>query len=100
MASLEKDVAILMANLKGAKKKPTDIITIAKSCRNVITELGMERASHLFEISQYQLRQIDKINELSSEAKKFVKSKKIGIEISYQIARLDRSVQLEALKKH
>lgn len=95
---VEKAVAILLTNLKGSKKKPSDIFTISKAVHVILDEWGLKKASNFFEISQYQLRQFDKLYFLSPEVKKVIKQKKLGIESAYQISRLDEKKQIPAIK--
>jgi len=97
--SEEKATAILLANLKGPKKKPTNLLTIAAACRLLIQRWGIKRVSEFFGVSQYQLRQIDKINDLSPEVRELIQKGKLGIEASYQLWRLGEKLQSEVAKE-
>jgi len=97
--SAEKATAILMANLKGAKRKPSNLLEVAKACRILIEKWGIRKMSDYFKVSLYQLRQIDKINDLNPDAQQLVKEGKLGIETSYQLWRLDSKRQSEAARE-
>ena len=87
----ERAIAIMFANLKGGKKKPSNLIEFADACRTLQNKWkgGFKEMSDFFKVSQYMLRQIDKINELDDEVKKLVKAHKLGIDASYQLWRID-----------
>ena len=85
----EKAVAIMMANLKGSKNKPSNLLEFAEACRFLISKWGIKEMSRHFRVSGYMLRQIDKINELKSQnLQKLVKEGELGIEASYQLSRI------------
>lgn len=93
----EKAAAVLMANLKGSRQKPAGLLEMARATRLLITAWGLPRMSNFFDVSEFQLRQIDKINELPAEVKALVKKGKLGIDGSYQLWRLNGdSRQVEA----
>lgn len=85
----EKAVAIMMGNLKGSKNKITNLTEFAKACRKLKNDWGFPEMSRHFRVSQYMLRQIDKINELSPKLQKFVEDENLGIEAAYQLWRID-----------
>lgn len=95
----EKATAVLMANLKGAKKKPSNLLDVAKACRLLIVKWGIKKVSGFFKVSEYQLRQIDKINELNPNVQKLVEQGKFGIEDAYQLWRLGGKRQSEVAKE-
>lgn len=85
----EKAVAIMMGNLKGSKIKPSGLLELAEACRILKKKWGIKEMSHYFRVSQYMLRQIDKINDLNPKLKKLVEAGKLGIDASYQLWRLN-----------
>jgi len=82
--------AILMGNLKGTKNKPADLIKLSNACQFMIKKWGIKEVSIFFGVSEYMLRQIEKINHLDSATKKFIQKNKLGIEKSYQL--LDKTL--------
>lgn len=83
-------VAIMMGNLKGSKSKPSNLLEFAKACRELKKLWGFAEMSKYFRISQYMLRQIDKINELKDPTlQKLIGDGKLGIEASYQLWRIN-----------
>jgi hypothetical protein len=93
----EKAVAILLANLKKSKKKPTNLIDIAQAIRILKKQWGLQKMTEFFTISSYQLRQIDKINDLDEKTKDLIQKGKLGIEASYQLWRLDSKRRKDAI---
>lgn len=93
----EKAIAILFANLKGPKNKPSKISELAAACRLLKNspEWGFAKMAEFFDISRTMLREIDKINELKPEFKKLADEKKLGIGSAYQLTRIDESKQRE-----
>lgn len=94
----EKAIAILMANLKGSKKKQSNLLEIARACRLLNRLWGLKEMSNFFHVSEYMLRQIDKINDLDAETRTLVKKRRLGIDASYQLWRLDEKRRKEATK--
>lgn len=94
----EKAIAILLANIKGPKNKPSKISEIAAACRFLKNspEWGFAKMTKFFDVSGTTLRVIDKINELRPEFKRLADEKKIGIEAAYHLTRIDESKQHEA----
>lgn len=84
----EEAVAIMMGNLKGSKNKPSNLLEFAEACRFLKKNWGIKKMSKHFRVSEYMLRQIDKINELNQKLRKLVKEGKLGIEASYQLWRI------------
>lgn len=89
--------AILMGNLKGVKNKPTSLVKISDACNLLIKKWGIKEVSRFFGISQYMLRQIEKISQLDADSKKYVQKHNLGIEKSYHLWRLDESKRKEVL---
>jgi hypothetical protein len=82
-------VAIMMGNLKGRKHKPSGLFEFAEACRFLINKWGIKEMSNFFHVSEYMLRQIDKINELKKpKLRKLVKDGKLGIEGAYHLTRI------------
>jgi len=86
----EKAVAILMGNLKGSKNKPSDLITFADATRTLLKhkKWGIKEMTNYFGVSQYMLRQIDKIHDLDDKLKNIIIKEEIGIEIAYHLWRI------------
>lgn len=95
----KKATSILLANLKGSKKKPANLIDIALACRFLKNKWGFKEMADFFEISKYMLLQIDKINDLEAEVKDSVKKGLLGIEQCYQLSRLPPDRQVKAAKE-
>ncbi len=89
--------AILMGNLKGSKNKPTDLVRVSDACDFLIKKWGITETSKFFKVSEYMLRQIEKITQLDSVTKKYVQKHKLGIEKAYQLWRIDESKRIELL---
>jgi len=86
----------MLANLK--QSKSSNLLDFAKACRLLKKEWGFKEMSNYFKISQYMLRQIDKINELSPSLQELVKVGKLKIETSYQLWRIPESQREKAAK--
>jgi len=94
-----KAVAIMMANLKGSKNKPSDLLEFAEACRVLRNKWGFNTMAKEFGTSEFMLRQIDKINDLTDpQIRRWIKEGKIKIEAAYHIWRLDENIRLEAAK--
>lgn len=90
--NVEDATAIMMANLKGSKNKPSSLLEFANACRTLLRdkEWGIKEMTRYFRVSEYMIRQIDKINELKSpKLKKLIKDGKLGIETCYQLSRIE-----------
>lgn len=96
--NVERATAILIANLKGSKKKPSGLFDISKATRTMISEWSIKRCSDFFKVSEYQLRQFDKLNDLEPAVQDIIKKNKLGIETAYLISRLDAKIQEKAVK--
>lgn len=95
--NVKQATAILMGNLKGPKNKPTNLIELSLACEVLIKEWGIKEVARYFDTSQYMIRQIEKINQLDSDTKKYIKKEKLGIEKSYHLWRLNKSKRQEVL---
>ena|SRR2546428_1839860 len=99
-----KAVAIMMANFKGAKNKPSNLLEFAEACGTLLKhkDWGMNEMRRYFHASGYMLRQINKINELKSpKIRKLIKEGKLGIDACYQLSRIEepkRSQVAEIIK--
>ena len=94
----EKAIAILLANLKGPKHKPSKISELATACRLLKNspDWGFAKMVNFFNVSRTMLREIDKINELEPKFKKLADEKKLGIGAAYQLTRIDKSKRDDA----
>lgn len=84
----EEATAICMGCFKKSKNKPENLLRFAIACRTLLKKWGIKEMSKYFDVSEYQIRQIDKINELDSKFKKLAKESNSGIEMFYHIWRL------------
>ena len=96
----EKAAAILSANLKGSKNKPSKISDFALACRTLKNhkDWDMKKMSEFFSISVTQLREIDKINDLESRYKKIADEHGMGMTTAYQLSRVDPKRRSETYK--
>ncbi|MEM3160208.1 MAG: hypothetical protein QXJ74_05450 [Nitrososphaera sp.] len=98
--TVEKDAALLLANLKGSKRnKPSNLIEIAAACRRLKAKWGLKKMMDVYDISKTQLDWIDSINDLHEDVRAMVKSGTIGMEKGYFISKLDIDVQPHAAKE-
>ena len=84
----ENAVAIMMGNLKGPKT--SNLLEFAKACRTLKRLWGIKEMAKYFRVSEYMLRQIEKINELidNPKIKQLIKDGDLGIDASYQLSRI------------
>lgn len=86
-----------MGNLKGVKNKPTNLVEISNACNLLVKNWGIKEVSRFFDVSEYMLRQIEKISHLDTDTKKFIQKHHLGIEKSYHLWRLDEAKRKEVL---
>ena len=98
--NVEKAIAIMLANLKGPKNKPSKISEFAAACRLLKHSdgWGFAKMTEFFNVSGTMLREIDRLNELRPEFKKLADERKLGIGAAYQLTRIDESKQHEAAR--
>ena len=84
----EDATAICMGCFKGPKIKPTNLFHFAIACRTLLKKWGIKEMSKYFGVTEYQIRQIDKINDLDPALKKLAKESHSGIEMFYHMWRL------------
>lgn len=84
----EAAVAVCMACFKQSKNKPENLLRFSVACRTLLKRWGIKEMSRYFGVSEYQIRQIDKINDLDPELKKLAKESHSGIEMFYHMWRL------------
>ncbi len=96
----EKAIALLVANLKGSKKKPSKITDFALACRTLKkhSDWGFKKMASFFNVSITQLREIDKINDLDTNFKKLANDGKIGMTTAYQLTRIDPKQRTQAFE--
>lgn len=96
----QQAIAIMLANLKGPKIKPSKTSEFAAACRLLKNsdEWGFAKMTEFFEVSGTMLREIDRLNELKPEFKKLADERKLGIGAAYQLTRIDESKQHEAAR--
>lgn len=87
-----------MANLKGPKNKPSDWVEVAKACSLLMSEWGIKKMAVYFKVSEFLLRQINRIDKLGPDAKKLVRNKKLGLEVAYHLSRLKMPRQAGAAR--
>ena len=90
-------VSMLMSNLKNVRHKTVNLIEFSDACNLLIQKWGIKEVSRYFNVSQYMLRQIEKITRLDFATKKYVQKHGLGIEKSYQLWRIDESRRQELL---
>lgn len=95
---LEKATAVAMANVKGPKKKFSNLLEFAEACRVLIDEYGMKETARQLDISKFMLIQIDKINDLDKAVRQLVRNEELGIEAAYLASRIDKKRRLKAAK--
>ncbi len=88
--------AIMFANLRGSKKKPSGLLVVAEASRFFVKKLGsQEKVSEYFKVSRPMISQIDRLNDMSSDAKQLLDA--AGIDRSYQVSRLPLKIQAAVL---
>lgn len=87
----EKDaIAMMAANLKGPKIKYSNLLEFAEACDYLIKKWkSVAEVARFFDVSDFMIRQINRINTLSTEAKGLVGEGRIGIDTAYWISRID-----------
>ena len=94
----ETAVAICMACFKQSKNKPENLLRFSTACRTLLKQWGIKEMSRYFGVSEYQIRQIDKINDLDPELKKLAKESRSGIEMFYHMWRLKEPKRSQVAK--
>ena len=89
---------ICMACFNQFKNKPVNLLLFAIACRTLLKLWGIKEMSKYFRVSEYQIRQIDKINDLNPKLKKLASTKNSGIEVFYHLWRLKEPKRTEAAK--
>lgn len=97
--NLEKAMAIAMANVKGPKKKRTNLLILAEACEVLIKKYGLQETARQLGIAKFMLIQINKINELDEGVRQLVKNNELGIEAAYLAWRIDEKRRLLAAKE-
>ncbi len=95
---LKQAELILMDNLKGSKNKKNDILSIAKAVNVVKNHYTTSDIKTMFEITPTSVNRINAINKLNTYSKKLIKQRKIKIEQTYHLSRLDGKRQDEAAR--
>ncbi len=94
----EDAVAICMGCFKGPKIKPESLFRFAVACRTLLEKWGIKEMSRYFGVTAYQIRQIDKINDLDPALKELAKESHSGIEMFYHMWRLDEPKRSQVAK--
>lgn len=94
----EDAVAICMACFRGPKNKPENLLRFAVACRTLLKGWGIKEMSKYFGVTEYQIRQIDKINELDPDLRKLAGESYSGIEMFYHMWRLEEPRRSQASK--
>ena len=86
MKDEETDLAILLANLKGTKKK--DWFATAKACRRLLRRYhnSYKQVAEQVKVSSEIVREVDSINDLPTEAKQILLSDGKGLDKAYRIS--------------
>lgn len=88
---MDKDTAeaILIANLKGRKKKRSSLLTIAEAVRTLMESKEYESSVELakkFDVSRPIIESFDKINDQPREIKKLIEEGKILLDASTKLS--------------
>jgi hypothetical protein len=79
--------SILIANLKGSKRKRSSLITIAEATRTLIRKYGSARkVASVFDVSRTIIESFDKINDQPTEIKKLIEKRKILLDASTKLS--------------
>ena len=92
--------AILLANLKGSKKKPSDLLTIARAIRFKIGQWGSARkVAEAFDVSAQQVREFNGLLDLPPDVQNLFEGHRTGVSKWYEISKIpDRRKQPEVAK--
>lgn len=99
---MDKDEAkkILIANLKGSKRKSAPLLTIAAAVRFLASDKEYGSTSKLaegFDVKRPTIESFDKMNDQPEEIKKLIEEGKIGIDASTKLSTIpdrERRVRL------
>jgi len=97
MKDEETDLAILITNLKGKKKK--DWFNTATSCRRLIKRYdnSYQKVAEVVGVSAEIIREVDSINDLPGKVKKMLLSEGKGLDKAYRISTMikDKDKQIK-----
>lgn len=98
----EKALAILLANLKGAKEKRSDLLDIAEAARTLHEEYGTyDKVAERVGVSKTMIQQFDKIAGLTESVKDMIRQGKLGrhaIDKAYRLSQLLPETQIALAK--
>lgn len=84
---IDKAKAILIANLKGKKRKRSSLITIAKATRLLLRNYeSTKKLASEFDVSRPIIESFDKINDQPEEIKKLIEERKILLDASTKLS--------------
>jgi len=83
----DKAKSILIANLKGSKKKRSSLISIAEATRSLLKKYGSaSRLASEFGVSRPIIESFDKINDQPDEIKKLISEEQILLDASTKLS--------------
>lgn len=81
--------AILLASLKGSKKKPSDLLTIAKATRFKIRQWrSIRKVAEAFSVSAQQVREFNSLLDLPADVQALFEGHRIGVSKWYELSKL------------
>ncbi|OGO03736.1 MAG: hypothetical protein A2Y60_07455 [Chloroflexi bacterium RBG_13_54_9] len=81
--------AILLASFKGSKKKPTDLLTIARATRFKIGQWkSIRRVAEAFDVSTQQVREFNSLLDLPPDVQKLFEGHRTGVSKWYELSKL------------
>jgi hypothetical protein len=81
--------AILLANFKGSKKKPSDLLTIARATRFKIRQWrSVRKVAEAFGVSAQQVREFNSLLDLPQDVQTLFKGHRTGVSKWYEVSKL------------
>jgi len=84
---IDEAKSILIANLKGSKRKRSSLITIARATRLLLRNYGStKKLASEFDVSRPIIESFDKINDQPKEIKKLIEEGKVLLDASTKLS--------------
>lgn len=81
--------AILLANYKGSKKKPSDLITIAKATRFKVRQWrSIRKVAEAFGVSAEQVREFNSLLDLPPDVQELFAGDRTGVSKWYEVSKI------------
>lgn len=92
--------AILLASFKGSKKKPSDLLTIARATRFKIRQWrSIRKVAEAFGVSTQQVREFNSLLDLSPDVQALFEGHRTGVSKWYEVSKIpDLQKQSEVAK--